>query len=61
VGSTKRLMHLIKVLFPAPEGPMSAMTVFSSKVRETLLSASCPEGYRFTKSLISTIFVSLYP
>src|SRR5690606_6998199 len=55
VGSTSRLMQRSKVLFPAPDGPMMAVSPGSSITRSNSCSAGRPGPY----SLVSFVILSI--
>ncbi len=55
VGSTRRLMQRIRVLLPAPEGPMSATTCPGSTRSDTPVNATSPVAYRLLRSTISSM------
>ena len=47
VGSTKRLIHRIMVDFPAPEGPINAITCPFGTLSEIAFNALSPVRYVF--------------
>ena len=55
VGFSSRFTQRIKVLFPAPDGPMSAITWPFSTLRSTPFMAKSPVLYFLTSCFISSI------
>src|SRR3990172_3120047 len=55
VGSTSRLMQRNRVLFPAPDGPMTAVIPSESRASDTPCKTDWPRVYCFVRSWICSV------